>query len=127
MAPFLSVLAALLTAGFRLLYPISWALSEGSNTITNDAEQIFYSILDTLSQGVFAIALLALTRTLDFDLLHLAFTEYGRIRERFAGQEEKRGVRPDSGVAEGVVTNEPAGTTHGAYTGPTAMSGTVRP
>jgi hypothetical protein len=93
-------------------------------------------VLDTLSQGVFAIALLALTRTLDFDLLHLAFTEYGRIKERFAGEGEKRGgggVRPDSGVQEGIVTNEPAaaagGVTHGAYTttGPTATSGTVRP
>lgn len=90
--------------GLMLLYPIAWAVSEGAGCITNDAEQIFYSVLDVLSQDVFAVALLALSRTLDFDLLHLAFTEYGRIREHVldekrAGAPQPRPGTTDSGVA----------------------------
>ncbi|KAF8534851.1 hypothetical protein BDD12DRAFT_894898 [Trichophaea hybrida] len=69
-----------------MLYPISWALSEGGNRITNDAEQIFYSVLDVLSQGVFSILLLSLSRSLDLDILGLAFTENGRIKNRVSEQ-----------------------------------------
>ena len=68
--------------GTRALYPISWALCEGGNVITNDSEQIFYAVIDVLSQGLFAVALLALTRNLDFDRLKLAFEEWGRVGRR---------------------------------------------
>ena len=73
------------TRARRMLYFVSWGCSEGGNKITNDSEQIFYSVLDVLSQGLFTLALLTLTRRLDFDLLGLAFTEYGRIRNRLTG------------------------------------------
>jgi len=78
--------------GGRLLYPISWALSEGGNRITNDSEQIFYSVLDVLSQGVFSIMLLALTRTLDFDELDLGFTESGRVGRQSRQEKHDRSV-----------------------------------
>lgn len=97
---------------------MSWALSEGGNRITNDSEQIFYSVLDVLSQGVFTILLLTLTRKLDFDELRLGFTEYGRVGRRLNEKHEHNGVdgnRP-------IVHNNNAG--NGAYHGP-AMNNTA--
>lgn len=88
----------------RMLYPISWALSEGSNRITNDAEQIFYSVLDVCSQGVFSLVLLFLSRRLDFDILGLAFTEYGRIKNRISEKMHHANgtaARPAGGVVSG--------------------------
>lgn len=62
-----------------MLYFVSWGCSEGGNRITNDSEQIFYSVLDVLSQGLFTIALLALTRRLDLDKLGLSAHEEKRM------------------------------------------------
>lgn len=73
-----STLAAY-TAFFMLLYPVAWGVSEGANRTKNDSEQIFYSVLDVFSQGIFAVMLLMLTKALDFDILHLGYTEYGRV------------------------------------------------
>jgi bacteriorhodopsin len=88
---------------FMLLYPISWGLSEGGNRISNDSEQIFYSILDVATQGVFSLLLIFLTRSLDFDYLGLGFTEYGRVHDttttRNAVHDEKRSH--GAGVAPG--------------------------
>ncbi|CCX33699.1 hypothetical protein FPQ18DRAFT_410581 [Pyronema domesticum] len=98
-----SLLAAW-TLFFMMLYPISWALSEGSNRITNDAEQIFYSVLDVCSQGVFSLVLLFLSRRLDFDILGLAFTEYGRIKNRISEKMHHANgtaARPAGGVVSG--------------------------
>jgi len=100
----------------RLLYPISWALSEGSNRIANDSEQIFYSVLDVLSQGVFTILLLTLTRKLDFDLLRLGFTEYGRIGHHY-NEKREPGTSIDTNrpiARENTATADGAG----AYSGP---------
>ncbi|KAI5778453.1 hypothetical protein EDC01DRAFT_782931 [Geopyxis carbonaria] len=95
------------------LYPIAWGLSEGGNRITNDSEQIFYVVLDVLSQGIFALALLALTRTLDFDALGLGFSEYGRIghgHHRDVIHDEKRTHAAAVGEAgHGGVVRDPAG------------------
>jgi len=83
-----------------LLYPIAWGVSEGGNKITNDGEQAFYAVLDTLSQGVFAYGLVWLTRALDFDHHGLGFSEYGRVRSPADMTHEKHaaGVNGVNGV-----------------------------
>ena len=102
---------------FMLLYPISWGLSEGGNRISNDSEQIFYSILDVATQGVFSLLLIFLTRNLDFDYLGLGFTEYGRVRDAAAAardtvHDEKRahGARAAPGNGAPANTAAPADT-----------------
>lgn len=70
-----------------LLYPIAWAVSEGANVIHPDSEQAFYCTLDVLSQGIFAVLLVVLTRKHDTDALGLTFGDYGRHRP--AGMREK--------------------------------------
>ncbi|TGZ78457.1 family A G protein-coupled receptor-like protein, partial [Ascodesmis nigricans] len=95
----------LMLAGWELLmmllYPIAWACCEGGNKITNDTEQAFYAVLDTLSQGAFAVALLFLTRALDFDAHRLSFHEDGRIHNDRIHGEKHRPVQ--NGVQNGVV------------------------
>lgn len=77
----------------RLLYPIAWGVSEGGNKISMDSEQAFYCTLDVLSQGAFAVALLYLTRRLDFDAHRLGFSEYGRLHDPVHGEKHHhRGV-----------------------------------
>lgn len=106
-----------------MLYPISWALSEGGNRITNDAEQIFYVVLDVLSQGVFSVVLLFMSRKLDFDLLGLAFSEYGRIKNRASEKMHPatgRNGGGDGGPANSATTeatNNHGGHGHGALGG----------
>lgn len=100
----------------RMLYPISWAVSEGGNRITNDAEQIFYVVLDVLSQGVFSLLLLFMARKLDFDLLGLACSECGRIKNRMSEKKQHAAGR-DGGGTGGPATSTTAEATngHGAH------------
>ena len=97
-----------------MLYPISWAVSEGGNRITNDAEQIFYVVLDVLSQGVFSLLLLFMARKLDFDLLGLACS--GRIKNRMSEKKHHAAGR-DGGGTGGPATSTTAEATngHGAH------------
>lgn len=100
------------TLFLMLLYPISWALSEGGNRITNDSEQIFYSVLDVLSQGVFSIMLLTLTRSLDFDELDLSFTESGRVGGQSHQEKQDPRAHNDAATAQAAAgtssRNDPA-------------------
>lgn len=104
---------ALWPISFMILYTISWAVSEGSNHINNDREQVFYAVLDVCAQCLFALALLALTRGLDFDLLRLGFSDYGRVS---SVHHEKR--MHNGGTAHGeqapVAPNGAGSTTGGA-------------
>lgn len=100
------------TLFLMLLYPIAWGVSEGGNRITNDSEQIFYGVLDVLSQGVFAVLLVFLTRRLDFDHLGLGFSEYGRIHDA----RHHDGIHDEKRLHSGTTHNNPpalngAGTT----------------
>ena len=45
-----------------LLYPVVWALSEGSNTISVTSEMVLYGILDILAKPVYAIVILIVHR-----------------------------------------------------------------
>ena len=49
-----------------MLYPISWALSEGGNVISPNREMIFYGILDLLSQPVFLFFFLSGIRKIEY-------------------------------------------------------------
>jgi len=63
-----------------LLYPIAWGVSEAGNQIHSNSEQAFYCVLDTLSQGVFAVLLVVMTRKVDHDVIGLSFHDHGRHR-----------------------------------------------
>jgi bacteriorhodopsin len=98
------------TIFFMMLYPIAWGVSEGGNRIKNDSAHAFYAVLDVFSQGVFAVILLIMTKSLDFDVLHLGFTEYGRVHLNH----EKSGHRSGHRTGENMAAN------HGANTVPTS-------
>lgn len=92
--------------GLMFLYAIAWGVCEGGNRISSNREQIFYSVLDILSQDVFAVLLVMLTRKLDFDLLRLGHSEYGRVR--LANEKELHHHGDDP-----IVLNGPAHTPNG--------------
>lgn len=62
-----------------LLYPIAWALSDGSNYIGVTPSFIWFGILDLMLIPVTAFAFLLLSRSWDYNRLGLAFTQYGRV------------------------------------------------
>lgn len=73
-----------------LIYPIAWGLCEGGNVLSPNREQAFYCVLDTLSQGIFAVLLVVMTNKYDRDRMGLAFDDYGRhrpggIRDKLTG------------------------------------------
>lgn len=86
-----------------LLYPVAWGFSEGGNRISMNREQIFYGILDILSKGVFALALVFVARTLDFKRLGLWMHDYGRVSPynsdaHIHGDKHRLAAGRDSGV-----------------------------
>ena len=50
-----------------LTYPICWALAEGSNTITPDAEMIWYGILDCITGPIFLLFFLFRLNAVDYE------------------------------------------------------------
>lgn len=82
--------------GLMFLYAICWAVSEATNRITPNREMVYYAVLDVLSQGIFALMLLFLTRSLDYDFLRLGRSEHGRVR---LGTEKGLGHHHDGAVA----------------------------
>lgn len=123
-------LEPVLIAMDRLLYPIAWGVSEGGNKITNDGEQAFYAVLDTLSQGVFAYGLVWLTRALDFDHHGLGFSEYGRVRNPADIQQEKHaaganGVNGTNAYSNGTHANGTNGVVNGHGNGVNGQTSAV--
>jgi len=57
-------------------YPVAWALGEGSNVISPDAEAIFYGLLDIISKPVFGGLLLWGHRDIDPASLGLSVHNY---------------------------------------------------
>jgi bacteriorhodopsin len=57
-------------------YPVAWALGEGSNVISPDAEAIFYGLLDIISKPVFGGLLLWGHRNIDPASLGLSVHDY---------------------------------------------------
>lgn len=86
----------------RMMYAIAWASSEGSNSIEVDSEQIFYSILDTLSFGLFSLLLVLQTKKLDLDYLRLTSHDNGRLRDA-------HGIMGGDGQARRTHDNDKAG------------------
>ncbi|KAF8453343.1 hypothetical protein BGX38DRAFT_1249754 [Terfezia claveryi] len=103
----------------RLLYPISWGLSEGGNVISNDGECVFYGVLDIISKGLFALGLLYIARNLDFKRLGLWMHDHGRIAPGYGEAEHhEKSVAPgaagtsvgrDSGQSTTTTTPYPTG------------------
>jgi len=85
-----------------LLYPIAWALSDGSNYIGVTESFIWYGILDLLLIPVTAFAFLFLSRSWDYNRLGLAFTQYGRVNTHPGHFPEKNTV-PVGGNNAGTV------------------------
>jgi len=108
-----STLAAWLI-GLMALYFIAWGVSEGGNRITNDSEVVFYAVLDVLSQGLWALGLIALARQLDHDYLRLGFSEFGRVRDGPGDYHHEKGVRGDNLNGHGVGNGTGVTGTHGA-------------
>ncbi len=59
-----------------LLYPIAWAVCEGSNNISPTGEFIWYGILDILAGPVFLFGFLASLRRVDYTGFGLTSTKY---------------------------------------------------
>ncbi|GBE81920.1 heat shock protein 30 [Sparassis latifolia] len=59
-----------------LLYPISWALSEGGNVIKPTSEMIFYGILDLLAGPLFLCVFLFSLRSVDYAAFSLQSGKY---------------------------------------------------
>jgi len=113
----------------RLLYPISWGLSEGGNVISNDGECVFYGVLDIFSKGLFSLGLIYLARELDFKKLGLWMYDHGRISPGYGetGYHEK--IRTEPGAA-GTGAGRDSGVGYDAYNsrgaagpGPTSVVG----
>lgn len=85
--------------------------------ITNDSEQIFYAVLDTLSQGAFALALLYLTKDVDMDRLKLAFEDWGRIGRGHHSEKQRIHHGVDEGRPSTVYTEEHDHANHGYMNG----------
>jgi len=106
-----------------LLYPIAWGLSEGGNRIGVTGEHIFYGILDILSKGLFALALVFfVAKTLDYKRLGLWMHDHGRVSPyntdaHIHGDKARLAAGRDSGVGydgydgRGSTTVPPATTT----------------
>ncbi|KAI1795942.1 heat shock protein 30 [Ganoderma leucocontextum] len=61
-----------------LLYPIAWAICEGSNNISPTGEFIWYGILDILAGPVFLFGFLASLRTVDYTGFGFTSTKYSQ-------------------------------------------------
>ncbi|ORY64103.1 uncharacterized protein BCR38DRAFT_457890 [Pseudomassariella vexata] len=62
-----------------LLWPITFAVSDGSNVIGVTPSAVWFGILDVLLTPVIAFAIFSLSRKWDYNRLNLAFTRYGRV------------------------------------------------
>lgn len=83
-----------------LLYPIAWALSDGSNDIGVTSDFIWFGILDVCLVIVTSFAFLFLSRSWDYNRLSLAFTQYGRVNTQ-PGQFPEKNVPAAAPVAHG--------------------------
>jgi len=90
-----------------LLYPIAWALSDGSNRIGVTPHFIWFGILDILLIPVTGFAFLFLSRSWDYNRLGLAFTQYGRVNTHPGHFHDGKNTTPATGSAA-----VPAGTQH---------------
>ena len=96
------------------LYPVAWGLADGSNTISPNAEMIFYGVLDLLAKPVFALFHLWSLRRCNYSSLHLKsgkFSDYedlsgNHYRSMEGGKASEAGVTGAgvNGVATGVNT-----------------------
>ncbi|KAI0090820.1 heat shock protein 30 [Irpex rosettiformis] len=59
-----------------LTYPISWALSEGSNVISPTSEMIWYGILDVITGPIFLLFFLFQLNTVDYAAFGFASGKY---------------------------------------------------
>ncbi|EST05565.1 Rhodopsin, archaeal/bacterial/fungal [Kalmanozyma brasiliensis GHG001] len=82
------------------LYPIAWALADGSNTISPDGEMVFYGVLDLLAKPVFALFHLYSLRRCNYSSLHLKsgkFSDYEDLSgAHYRGMSDKQA---EAGVA----------------------------
>lgn len=88
-----------------LLYPIAWAICEGSNNISPTGEFIWYGILDILAGPVFLFLFLASLRTVDYTGFGLMSTKYSETMP-YEGGPAMRGA-PGPGPTSGGAPAEP--------------------
>ncbi|KAM5541727.1 hypothetical protein V8D89_004456 [Ganoderma adspersum] len=91
------------------LYPIAWAICEGSNNISPTGEFIWYGILDVLAGPVFLFLYLASLRAVDYTGFGFTSTKYSQTMSREGGGPAMHGkARPaTSGPAEPVAQPAP--------------------
>ncbi len=85
-----------------LLYPIAYGLDDGGNKITVRNGTIFFGILDLLTVPVMAAIFMISSRSWDYGVLNLHFTQYGRVTQggAFPGKDRSVPVRT-AGVSNG--------------------------
>ncbi|PIL23924.1 transporter [Ganoderma sinense ZZ0214-1] len=88
------------------LYPIAWAICEGSNNISPTGEFIWYGILDILAGPVFLFLFLASLRAVDYTGFGLMSTKYSETMPHEGGPAMRDTSGPASGGPEPVL--EPA-------------------
>lgn len=107
-----------------LLYPICWALSEGRNVISPNAEMIWYGILDILAGPIFLLGFLWSLRSIDYGTFGLRSTKYSD--GAYGNNASEYGTGTGAGTGPHM-TNNGVGTTGTAYgtghTGPTTNNG----
>jgi len=97
------------------LYPVCWALAEGSNTISMTGEMIFYGILDILAKPVFCFLHISALRGIPYETFGFSngagrYTEHGAA---ITGIDDKRALRGDG---LGTASNFTSGTHPGSQT-----------
>jgi bacteriorhodopsin len=91
---------------FYFLYPIAFGVDDGGNVISVTSGFIFVGILDLFTVPFFAVAVLVMARKLDYKVLNLYFTQYGRVAQGGEWKEKVREAKEEEAAASGAA---PAG------------------
>jgi bacteriorhodopsin len=92
-----------------VLYPISWALSDGGNYIGVTPSFIWFGILDVMLLTGIGFAVVVMSRRWDYGRLNIAFTQYGRVPAQAGTFPEKQAATsvpaatPATGTEQAVV------------------------